>query len=155
MALEAVLRIRGRASSSVPRPFETRTQRLARLSRLAVVGDCAEPGGRVMLKASWARPSGGTLGKGEEDGIGRVAYPADLRLDARFELCTPTGTLCADAAVPLLGRPDALEADGTELRAESANVQLVTESGTAEARITDVRLVMRDTWVGEAAFINF
>ncbi|MGW2681469.1 DUF6004 family protein [Streptomyces sp. NPDC001436] len=126
----------------------------AQLSRLAVVGDCPELGGRVMLRASWARPSEGAYGKGEEDSLSRVAYPADLHLNTHFELSTPTGTLYADAAVPLLGRPDALEADGTELRAESADVPLVTEAGATKARITDVQLVMRDTWVGEWAQVN-
>ncbi|MFB6841550.1 DUF6004 family protein [Streptomyces sp. NPDC056361] len=126
----------------------------AQLSRLAVVGDCAELGGRVMLRASWARPSEGAYGKGDEDSLSRVAYPADLHLNTHFELSTPTGTLYADAGVPLFGRPDSLEAEGTELRAESADVPLVTESGTTKARITDVRLVMRDTWAGESAPVS-
>ncbi|MFJ6012451.1 DUF6004 family protein [Streptomyces sp. NPDC092952] len=86
--------------------------------------------------------------------VSRVAYPAGLHLNAHFELSTPTGTLSADAAVPLLGRPGGLEAGGTELRAESADVSLVTESGTTKARITDVRLVMRDTWAGELASVS-
>nr|WP_053557862.1 DUF6004 family protein [Streptomyces sp. CFMR 7] len=127
---------------------------LAQLSRLAVLGDCPELGGRVMLRVNWARPSNGTYGKGEEDSLNRVAHPADLRLKAHFELSTPTGTLYADAAVPLLARPSALAASGSELHAESADVPLATEDGTTKARITDVRLVMRDTWAGERAQVS-
>ncbi|MFF6772008.1 DUF6004 family protein [Streptomyces sp. NPDC012637] len=42
---------------------------------------------------------------------------------------------------------------GTELRAES-DVPLVAEDRTIEARLTDVKLVMRDTFVGETATVD-
>ncbi|MGW5776398.1 DUF6004 family protein [Streptomyces sp. NPDC003863] len=123
---------------------------LVRLSRLAVVGECVELGGRVMLRASWARPSGGAFGKGDEDGISRLRFPADLHLDTYLDVCTPRGILRAHAPVLLTGRPADLEADGTELRAES-DVPLVAENGTTRARLADVKLVMRDAQVGETA----
>ncbi|MFH8837169.1 DUF6004 family protein [Streptomyces sp. NPDC017868] len=125
----------------------------AQLSRLAVVGECAELGGRIMLRTAWARPSGGSFGKGEEEALSRLAYPADLHLDTHLEVCTPHGTLYADAAVPLAGRAADLEANGTELRAES-DVPLLAQDGTTKARLTDVKLVMRDTYVGETATVN-
>ncbi|MFF0437196.1 DUF6004 family protein [Streptomyces sp. NPDC004327] len=125
----------------------------ARLSRLAVVGECAELGGRVMLRASWARPSAGTFGKGDEDALSRLRYPADLHLDAHLELATPHGILYATASAPLSGRATDLEANGTELRAES-DVPLVAEDGTTKARLTDVKLVLRDTQVGEQAPVS-
>ncbi|MFJ5831500.1 DUF6004 family protein [Streptomyces sp. NPDC093089] len=115
--------------------------------------ECAEPGGRVMLRASWARPSGGAFGKGDEDSLARLRFPADLHLDTYLELVTPRGALYADAAVPLAGRAADLESKGTELRAES-DVPLVAEDGTAKARLADVKLVMRDTSVGETATVN-
>ncbi|MFF0555474.1 DUF6004 family protein [Streptomyces sp. NPDC004266] len=125
----------------------------ARLSRLAVVGECAELGGRIMLRTAWARPSGGTFGKGEEDSLSRLAYPADLHLDTHLEVCTPHGTLHATAGVPLAGRAAELDGSGTELRAES-DVPLLARDGTTKARLTDVKLVMRDTQVGETAPVN-
>ncbi|MGW4159392.1 DUF6004 family protein [Streptomyces sp. NPDC004788] len=125
----------------------------ARLSRLAVVGECAELGGRVMLRTSWARPSGGSFGKGDEDSLSRLRYPADLHLDTYLEVCTPKGTLYAGAAVPLAGRPADIDPTGTELRAES-DVPLVAEDGTTKARLTDVQLVVRDSHVGETAPVN-
>ncbi|MGW8767548.1 DUF6004 family protein [Streptomyces sp. NPDC055815] len=125
----------------------------AQLSRLAVAGECAALGGRIMLRTAWARPSRGAFGKGEEDSLARLAYPADLHLDTYLEVCTPHGTLYADAAVPLAGRAGDIEPNGTELRAES-DVPLLAQDGTVRARLTDVKLVMRDTQVGETAPVN-
>ena len=48
---------------------------LAQISRVAMTGHCAELGGRVMLRVSWPRPSGGTLGEGTEDSLSRVQVP--------------------------------------------------------------------------------
>ncbi|MFJ9829664.1 DUF6004 family protein [Streptomyces sp. NPDC101160] len=55
--------------------------------------------------------------------------------------------------MPLSGRLAGLEADGAELRAES-DVPLVAEDATAKARITDVKLVLRDTRVAGTAPVN-
>lgn len=126
----------------------------ARLARLAVVGHCAELGGRVMLRVSWPRPSSGTLGDGTEDSLSRVSYPGALHFDANFELCTPHGTLYADNPVHLAGKLRDLEATGTELRASGAGAPLTTADNTVKARITDVQLVMRDAHVGETATVN-
>ena len=138
-----------RSSSSAPRSTAPRSTAPAAGCR----GECAELGGRVMLRASWARPSGGTFGKGDEDGLSRLRYPAGLHLDTYLEVWTPKGTLYADAAVPLAGRAADIDPSGTELRAES-DVPLVAEDRTIKARLTDVKLVMRDTLVGETATVT-
>ncbi|MFF4948483.1 DUF6004 family protein [Streptomyces chattanoogensis] len=126
----------------------------ARLARLAVVGNCAELGGRVMLRVSWSRPSSGTLGEGTEDSLSRISYPSAVHFDANVELCTPGGTLYADNPVHLAGKLRDLEATGTELRASGAAVPLATADNQVKARITDGQLVMRDAHVGETATVN-
>ncbi|TQF05940.1 hypothetical protein E6W39_31585 [Kitasatospora acidiphila] len=126
----------------------------AQLARLAVTGQCAELGGRVMLRVSWSRPSGGTLGSGSEDSLTRVAFPSELHLDTNFELCTPSGTLYADTSMRLAGKLSGLEPTGTELRTEGAATPLKTPSGEVKARLTEVRLTMRDAYVGEYAPVS-
>ncbi|MBW4722017.1 DUF6004 family protein [Saccharothrix obliqua] len=127
---------------------------LAQLSRVAVSGHCAELGGRVMLRASWPRVSGGTLGEGTEDSLSRVSFPSDLHIDTNFELCTPQGTLYADNSVHVAGKLRDVEATGTELRMDGADAPLVTTGNEVRARLTGVSLAMRDAHVGETAAVN-
>ncbi|MEU6038449.1 DUF6004 family protein [Actinomadura sp. NPDC047616] len=127
---------------------------LAQLARVAMVGHSAALGGRVMLRASWPRPSGGTLGEGTEDGLSRVSFPAELHIDAEFEIVTPRGNLCAAGPVHVAGRLRDLEATGSELAMTGADTALVTDDGTVRARLAGVRLAMRDAHVGETAAVN-
>jgi hypothetical protein len=126
---------------------------LAQLSRVAVVGHSPELGGRVMLRVSWPRVSGGTLGEGTEDSLSRVKYPSELHIDAEFELVTPSATLYATNPVHLSGKLRDMEATGTELRMDGADTALVTTQDEARARITGVTLAMRDAFVGEHATV--
>ncbi|SBT43011.1 DUF6004 family protein [Micromonospora auratinigra] len=127
---------------------------LAQLARVAVVGHCAELGGRVMLRASWPRVSGGTLGEGHEDSLSRVAFPSELHIDAEFELVTPHQTLYATNAVHINGKLRDMEATGTELKLDGGDTALVTTADEPKARLTGVNLVMRDAYVGEHAAVN-
>ncbi|WP_328609954.1 DUF6004 family protein [Amycolatopsis sp. NBC_00345] len=127
---------------------------LAQLARVAMVGECAELGGRVMLRASWARPSGGSLGEGTEDSLSRVRFPSDLHLDAQFEIVTPHGTLYAANTVHVTGRLNDLDPLGTDLALEGPDAALVTEDNTVKARLTGAKLVMRESIVGEHAAVN-
>jgi hypothetical protein len=127
---------------------------LAQLARVALVGECAELGGRVMLRASWARPSGGSLGEGTEDSLSRVRYPSDLHVDAQFEILTPHGTLYATNPVHIAGRLKDLDPRGTDLTLEGPDTALVTENDTVKARLTGAKLVMRESIVGEHAAVN-
>jgi len=127
---------------------------LAQLSRVAVVGECPELGGRVMLRASWPRPSGGTLGEGTEESLSRVKYPSELHIDAEFELTTPHGVLYADNSVHVSGKLRDMDATGTELRMDGADSPLVTTGDEVKARLTGVTLAMRDAHVGETAAVN-
>jgi hypothetical protein len=126
---------------------------LAQLARVAVVGQCAELGGRVMLRASWPRVSGGALGEGGEDSLSRLKCPSELHIDAEFELLTPRGTLYATNTVHVNGKLSDIEATGTELKLEGADTVLVTTSDEAKARLVGVNLVMRDSLVGEHATV--
>ncbi|MFE3144392.1 DUF6004 family protein [Streptomyces scopuliridis] len=126
----------------------------AQLARLAVVGHCAELGGRVMLRVSWPRPSGGTLGDGDEDSLSRLKFPGDLHFGAHFELCTPSGTLYAATSMRLAGKLSDLDPRGSELHTEGADAPLVNTDGQGKARLTEVQLVMRDAHVGEHAAVN-
>jgi hypothetical protein len=118
-----------------------------------VVGECAELGGRVMLRASWPRVSGGTLGEGTEESLSRVRFPGELHIDAEFELVTPSRTLYATNSVHVAGKLRDMDAIGTELRLDGGDSALVTTSDEAVARLTGVNLVMRDAVVGEHATV--
>lgn len=127
---------------------------LAQMARLAVVGHCPELGGRVMLRASWPRVSGGTLGEGSEESLSRVKFPGELHLDAEFELMTPQATLYAANSVHVSGNLTDMGATGTELSMSGVDAPLVTTDDEVKARLTGVRLVMRDAFVGEHAAVN-
>ncbi|MEU4767983.1 DUF6004 family protein [Actinosynnema sp. NPDC023794] len=127
---------------------------LAQMARLAVVGHCPELGGRVMLRASWPRVSGGTLGEGSEESLSRVRFPGELHLDAEFELMTPQATLYAANSVHVSGNLTDMGATGTELSMSGVDAPLVTTDDEVKARLTGVRLVMRDAFVGEHAAVN-
>jgi hypothetical protein len=127
---------------------------LAQMARIALTGSNDTLGGRVMLRASWPRPSGGTLGEGTEDSLSRVRYPGELHIDANLEIVTPRHTLYATAPVHLAGKLRTLEATGTELAMSGPDSPLVTADGTVTARLTGVRFAMRDAHVGEHAAVN-
>jgi uncharacterized protein DUF6004 len=127
---------------------------LAQLARVAVTGHCAELGGRVMLRASWPRVSGGSLGDGTEESLARVRFPSDLHIDAEFELSTPHETLYAANSVHVGGHLKDMEATGTELRMDGADAALVTTDDTVRARLVGATLAMRDAFVGETAAVN-
>lgn len=127
---------------------------LAQMARVAMVGHSDALGGRVMLRASWARPSGGSLGEGSEDSLSRVRYPSELHIDAQFEIATPKGSLYAVSPVHVAGKLRDLDATGTELSMAGADSALVSPDGTVKARLTGIRLAMRDALVGETAAVN-
>lgn len=127
---------------------------LAQMARVAMIGHSDALGGRVMLRASWPRPSGGTLGDGTEDSLSRVRYPSELHIDAEFEIVTPHVNLYAAGPVHVAGKLRDIEATGTELSMAGSDAALVTADGTAKARLTGVRLAMRDAHVGETAAVN-
>lgn len=126
---------------------------LAQMARVAMVGHNDALGGRVMLRASWPRVSGGTLGDGTEDSLSRIKYPSDLHIDAEFEIVTPHGNLYAASPVHIAGKLRDLDATGTELAMAGSDAALVTTDGTAKARLTSVRLAMRESLVGEQASV--
>jgi hypothetical protein len=127
---------------------------LAQFARIAMVGQSPELGGRVMLRASWPKVSGGTFGEGTEEGLSRVKYPAELHVDAEFELCTPSGVLYGTSPVHVSGKVVDIEPDGTELTMQGPDAGLVSVDGTRTARLTNVRLVMRRSIVGTEARVS-
>jgi hypothetical protein len=127
---------------------------LAQLARVAMVGESATLGGRIMLRASFFAVSGGTLGEGTEDSLSRVRYPGDLHLDAQFEIVTPTGVLYAANPVHVSGQLKDLEPVGTVLSAEDADTALLTDQGVARARLTGVSLAVQDALVGQEAYVS-
>ncbi|WP_431924003.1 DUF6004 family protein [Nonomuraea jabiensis] len=127
---------------------------LAQMSRLALVGHSDALGGRVMLRASWPRPSGGALGEGNEDSLAQVRFAGDLHLDAEFDLITPAGTLYAAGPVRLGGKLKDLQPAGSELALGSVDTPIMAADGTARARLTGARFTMRDASVGEHAYVN-
>jgi hypothetical protein len=126
---------------------------LAQLARVALMGHSSALGGRIMLRARWPRPSAGTLGDGTEATFGAVLFPADLDIDANFEIATPRGVLYADNSVHMSGRLVDLEPAGTELRMHGIDTPLVTKDGARTGRLTGVHLQLRDAIVGERATV--
>ncbi|GAA3030348.1 DUF6004 family protein [Actinokineospora globicatena] len=127
---------------------------LAQLARVALVGECPELGGRIMLRASWPKPSGGSLGEGTEDALSRVRFPAELHFDAEFDLVTPSEVLYSTNPVHLSGSLRDLDPQGTNLALSGQGAPLVTTGDVEKARITGLSLVMRESIVGEHAAVN-
>lgn len=125
----------------------------AQLARVALTGHSSLLGGRIMLRASWPRPSAGTLGEGTEASLDDVRYPADLDFDANFEIATPQGVLYADHSVHLSGSLRDLHPEGAELRMEGVDAPMVTVDGTGRARLAGVHLQLQDAIVGERATV--
>ncbi|WP_246002589.1 DUF6004 family protein [Nocardia tenerifensis] len=137
-----------------PEKHDEGTGVLAQISRVAISGHCAELGGRVMLRVSFPRVSGGTLGEGTEDSLSRIRYPSELHIDTEFELVTPDVTLYATNPVHVFGKLGSMEATGTELQMNGTDTALVTTADEVKARLTGINLVMRDSFVGEHAAVN-
>jgi hypothetical protein len=127
---------------------------LAQLARMAIVGQCPELGGRVMLRASWPKPSGGNLGDGTEESLSRVRFPGELHFDAEFELVTPSGVLYATNPVHVSGQLKDIQPDGTTLTMSGPGTALVTADDETKARITGLTVAMRESIVGEHATVN-
>jgi hypothetical protein len=126
---------------------------LAQLARVALTGHSSLLGGRVMLRASWPKPSPGTLGEGTERGLDAVRYPAPLDFDANFEIATPRGVLYADHSVHLSGALKDPHPEGTELRMEGVDAPMVTKDGAGRARLAGVHLQLHAAIVGERATV--
>ena len=126
---------------------------LAQLARIALTGHSSLLGGRVMVRASWPKPSPGTLGDGAEDSLGAIHYPAPLDFDANLEIATPHGVLYADHSVHLSGTLKDPHAESSELRMAGVDAPMVTKDGAATARLSGVRLQFQDSIVGERATV--
>jgi hypothetical protein len=127
---------------------------LAQLARVAMIGDSKALGGRVMLRASFFSVSGGVLGEGNEDSLGRVRFPGDLHFDAQLELLTPSATLYAASPVHLSGKLTDLEPAGTTLSADYADAALLSEDGKSMARLVGVNMKVGESLVGTEAYVT-
>jgi hypothetical protein len=127
---------------------------LAQLARLAMVGHCPDLGGRVMLRASWPKPSGGTFGEGTEESLTRVHYPSELHLDTHFELATPHGVLYTTNSMHLAGTLKDIDPTGTELRTTGPDTALTTTHGDITARLNTVRMALQESLVGAEAYVT-
>ncbi len=126
---------------------------LAQLARVALSGHSKALGGRVMLRVSWPKPSGGTLGEGTESGLSMVRFPGDLDLDANFEIVTPQGVLYGENSVHVSGKLKDIEPGGTELKMHGADATLATKDGVVKGRLTNVHLMLQEAIVGERATV--
>jgi hypothetical protein len=127
---------------------------LAQLARVAMTGESKALGGRVMLRASFFSVSGGVLGEGNEDSLGRVRFPGDLHFDAQLELMTPSATLYAASPVHLSGKLTDLEPAGTTLSADYADAALLSEDGKSVARLVGVTMKVGESLVGTEAYVT-
>ncbi|MEO3875041.1 DUF6004 family protein [Nonomuraea sp. B12E4] len=122
---------------------------VAQMARLAMTGHSDALGGRVMLRASWARPSGGALGEGSEGSLSQVRFPSDLHIDAEFELVTQASTLYAANPVRFGGKLKDFEPAGSELAMNGTDTPIISADGAVKARLTGARFTMGDASVGE------
>jgi len=127
---------------------------LAQLARVAATGHCPALGGRVMLRVSFFKPSGGTLGDGSEASFEALRFPGELHLDANFEVLTPRGVLYAANPVHLSGTLKDLQATGSELRMDGADAPLLTADGAPRGRLSDVTLLLKEALVGREALLT-
>jgi Family of unknown function (DUF6004) len=127
---------------------------LAQLARVAMIGNCPELGGRVMLRASWPKGSGGTLGDGTEESLSRVKYPSELHIDAQFELATPHGVLYTTNPIHINGKLTDIEPTGTQLSMDGPDSALVTADGQTKARLSNIRMAMRESIIGAEAHVS-
>jgi uncharacterized protein DUF6004 len=126
----------------------------AQLARLALVGQSKALGGRIMLRASFFRVSGGGLGEGTEESLKSVSYPSELQFDTSFEIVTPNGVLYADTPMHLSGQLQNLDASGTELKTAGPDSVLVTDRGEAKGRLRGVQMRLGDATVGTEAYVT-
>jgi hypothetical protein len=127
---------------------------LAQLARLALVGESAAMDGRIMLRVSFFRISGGTLGDGSERSLGSINYPVELQLDASFEIATPKGVLYGDTPMHLCGQLQDLEGTGTELQTEGPQSILVSVDGSPKGHIRELRMRLGEATVGREAYVT-
>jgi hypothetical protein len=127
---------------------------LAQLARLALVGECAALGGRVMVRASFFKTSGGTVGEGWEDSLGALRFPSELHLDAELEIVTPTGVLYASSPAHVRGELPDVEMTGTKLTKDGGDVALVTADGDFKAWLKAIDLELGEAQVGREAHIT-
>ncbi len=127
---------------------------LSQLARVAMVGNCEALGGRVMLRVSFFKISGGAYGEGHEDQLDAVRFPADLHFDTHFEIVTPNGALYGATPVHVSGKLKDLEAVDSEFKMVGPDTALIDSDRVVKARLTDVHLVLRDSIVGREALIT-
>lgn len=128
---------------------------LAQLARVALVGDSPALGGRVMLRVSFFKVSGGSLGDGAESSLGVLKYPGDIHFDVNFEIVTHDRVLYATNPVHLFGRLKDIEAPvGTELKMEGSDAGLATVGGEVRGRLLAAQLRLGDAVVGREALLT-
>ena len=127
---------------------------LAQLARVAMVGQCAALGGRVMLRSSFFKVSGGTLGEGWEVDLGAVRFPGELHIDAHLEIVTPHGVLYATSPVHLFANLEDLQPTGAELEMDGPDAALVTVNGEIKGRLAGATLKFCDALVSQEAYMT-
>jgi hypothetical protein len=126
----------------------------AQLARVALVGECPALGGRVMLRANFFKPSGGSLGTGYEVAVEDVRFPAEIEFEANLDLVTPAGPLYGSAPVLVQGMVDDLDASGTELEMQGPGTTLVRADGEPVSRLIATRIQLGEALVGQQAYMT-
>jgi hypothetical protein len=127
---------------------------LSQLARVAMVGNCEALGGRIMLRASFFKPSGGSIGEGHEGQFELLRYPAALHFDAQLEIVTPSGPLYGVSPTYMRGELRSPEVVNSELKMEGPETALINANREVKARLTSVHLVLRDSIVGREAVMT-
>jgi hypothetical protein len=108
-----------------------------------------------MLRVSFFKVSGGSLGDGAESSLGVLKYPGDIHFDVNFEVVTHDRVLYATNPVHLFGRLKDIEAPvGTELKMEGSDAGLATVDGEVRGRLLSAQLLLGDAVVGREALLT-
>jgi len=127
---------------------------LSQLARVAMVGNCEALGGRIMLRASFFKVSGGSIGEGHEGEFEALRYPAALYFDAQLEVVTPSGALYGVTPTYLRGELKGPDAVSSELKMEGPETALINANRELKARLMSVHLVLCDSIVGREAVMT-
>jgi hypothetical protein len=107
-----------------------------------------------MVRVSFFKTSGGTVGEGWEESLSSMRFPSELHLDAQIEIVTPTGVLYAASPAHVHGTLPDVEVTGTEFTKDGGDVALLTADGEFKARLKGLDLKLGEAQVGREAYVT-
>ncbi|MEM5584739.1 MULTISPECIES: DUF6004 family protein [unclassified Roseibium] len=126
----------------------------AQLARVAMSGESKLLGGRVMLRVSFFKVSGGAYGEGGEVTVEAASRSGEIAFDTEFEVVSPDGPLYGTNPVLVRGHLPTGDVAGTELRMEGPDTAIIDEKRNMRGRLRNVTIVLGESIVGREAVMN-